>query len=200
MAFIKIEILQLSINYDRDKEIHMQNFMIGQYGKYDFDKFNRDYRKDFYGTEACLLNSEEDIDNLVAESRENGFNIGIHFPLRAGVHKLRDPQFLASNENVRTDAFRSIEEELNYIKQKKINTKHIIFHYPKPVILDEKNDWKNWRFADSSEYIYESEYSYDEFVNRSEYLFEWLSEKSLEYDFVPVLELDAINKYIYEIN
>jgi sugar phosphate isomerase/epimerase len=174
--------------------------MIGQYGKYNFDKFNRDYRKGFYGTEACLLNSEEDIDNLAAESRKNGFNIGIHFPLRAGVHKLRDPQFLSNIDSVREDSFRYIKEELNYIKQKKINPKHIVFHYPKPVILDGKNNWKNWRFADSSEYIYEPEYSYDEFVTRSEYLFEWLSEKSFEYSFVPVLELDAICKFIYNTN
>lgn len=93
----------------RNKEIDMKNFMIGQYGKYDSDKFNRDYRKGFYGTEACLLNSEEDIDKLVAESRKNGFNIGIHFPLRAGVHKLRDPQFLSNVDSVREDSFRCIE-------------------------------------------------------------------------------------------
>jgi sugar phosphate isomerase/epimerase len=174
--------------------------MIGQYGKYDFYKFNRDYRKGFYGVEACLLNSEEDIDNLVAESKKNDFKIGVHFPIRSGVHKLRDPQFLSDIDSVREDSFKCIEEELNYIKQKKINPKHIIFHYPKPVILDGKNDWKNWRFADSSEYIYEADYSYDEFVNRSEYLFEWLSEKSFEYSFVPVLELDAICKFIYNTN
>jgi hypothetical protein len=176
----------------------MNNFMIGQYGKYDFDKFYRDYRSQFYGIEACLLNSEVDIDHLIAESEKNNFNIGIHFPLRAGVYKYRDPQFLSSCETVRNEAFECIGEELNYIKLKKIKPKHIIFHYPKPVILDERFDWSDWRFVDSSEYIYESSYSYNEFTKRSEFLFEWLSEKSFEYNFVPVLELDAISKYIYK--
>lgn len=92
----------------------MDNFMIGQYGKYDFDKFHRDYRKDFYGIEAFMLNSEEDIDHLIAESKRYNFNIGIHFPLRSGVHELRDQLFLASDENIRVDAFRCIEDELNF--------------------------------------------------------------------------------------
>lgn len=176
----------------------MNNFMIGQYGKYDFNKFNRDYREDFYGIEACLFKSEEDIDHLVNESGKRGFNIGIHFPLRSGVHKLRDPQFLAADEKVRTSAFECIEEELNYIGRKCIRPQYVLFHYPKPVILDGNTDWRNWRFADSSEYVYESDYPDNEFIKRSECLFEWLSEKSIEYGFVPVLELDAVSKYIYK--
>lgn len=175
----------------------MKNFMIGQYGKYDFDKFNRDFREDFFGIEACLLNSEVDIEHLIAESEKYSFNIGIHFPLRAGVHKYRDPQFLSNCEGVRNDAFDSIGEELNYIRQKKINLNHIVFHYPKPVILDKKYNWSGWRFVDNSEYVFDFDYSYVDFTKRSEYLFKWLTEKSMEYDFVPVLELDAITKYIY---
>lgn len=54
---------------------------------------------------------------------------------------------------------------------------------------------KNWRFSDSSEYLYESLYSCDKFTKNSEYLFNWLSEKGYEYDFTPVLEFDALNKY-----
>ena len=66
---------------------------------------------------------------------------------------------------------------------------------------------RNWRFVDNSEYTYESEYSYDEsaysydeFKKNSEYLFKWLSEKSGEYNFIPVLEFDGLNKYVYEGN
>lgn len=175
----------------------MNNFMIGQYGKYDFDKFHRDYRKGFYGTEAFLLNSEQDIDHLINESQRHGFHIRIHFPLRAGVHKFRDPQFLSSTDIIREDAFRCINEELDYIRKKQIKPKHIIFHYPKPVILDENVDWRNWRL-EGNEFVFESEYTYNELFRRSELLFEWLSEKSVEYDFSPVLELDAISQYIYK--
>ena len=65
------------------------------------------------------------------------------------------------------------------MKQKQIKPQYILFHYPKPVILKENFDMKNWRFSDSSEYTYESEYPYEEFKKNSEYLFKWLSEKSL---------------------
>ena len=170
--------------------------MIGQYGKYDFAKFKRDFRKNFYGTEACLFQSEEDIDSLCVEAAKNGFVIGIHFPLRAGVHKYRDPQFMAADKGVREAAFASIAEELDYIKHKGMKPEYILFHYPKPVILGENTDWSGWRFADPSEYIYESEYSYDEFVKSSGFLFGWLAEKGFEYGFTPVLEFDAIPAYI----
>lgn len=177
----------------------MKKFLIGQYGKYDFDKFNRDFRKDFFGIEAFMLNTEEDIDYLVAESEKHGFNIGIHFPLRAGLYKFRDPQFLSRIDDIRKDAFSCIEEELIYIMKKQLKPKHIVFHYPKPIILDGNVDWKNWKLT-GSEYAFESEYSYNELFIRSEYLFEWLSEKSIEFDFIPVLELDAISNYIHKTN
>ncbi|MBX4262137.1 sugar phosphate isomerase/epimerase [Clostridium estertheticum] len=178
----------------------MNNFMIGMYGKFDYKKFDRDFRKDFYGVEACLFENESDIENLANEAKEKGFEFGIHFPLRAGISKLRDPQFLSLNEEVKTYAYKHIEEELIYIKQKHIKPKYILFHYPKPVILKENFDMSNWRFTNSSEYTYEFEYSYEKFKKNSEYLFQWLSEKSFEYSFIPVLEFDALNKYICEDN
>ena len=70
----------------------MNNFMIGMYEKYDYKKFDRDFRKGFYGVEACLFENENDIENLSNEAQKNGFKFGIHFPLRAGISKLRDPQ------------------------------------------------------------------------------------------------------------
>jgi hypothetical protein len=176
----------------------MKNFMIGMDGKYDYKKFERDFRKEFYGIQVCLFENEEEIDKLCNEAKYKKFDIGIHFPLRAGISKLRDPQFLSLNEEIKIDAYKHIQEELEYIKQKQIKPKYILFHYPKPVIIKENFDMSNWRFADSSEYIYESEYLYDEFKKNSEYLFRWLSEKSFEYNFIPVLEFDALNKYVCE--
>lgn len=40
----------------------------------------------------------------------------------------------------------------------------------------------------------------NEFKKYSENLFSWLSEKSLEYNFIPVLEFDALNNYVCEDN
>jgi hypothetical protein len=59
---------------------------------------------------------------------------------------------------------------------------------------------KNWRFIDSSEYTYEVDYPNHQFKKHSESFFKWLSEKSIEYNFTPVLEFDALNKYICEDN
>jgi hypothetical protein len=176
----------------------MKNFMIGQFGKFDYEKFNRDYRESFYGIEACLLESEADITNLAKEAITRGFNIGIHFPLRAGIAKWRDPQFLSLNEDIRAEAFKTIENELIFIKQKQIKPKYVLFHYPKPVILDRRVDWRCWRFTDDSEFTFESDYSFEALIKHSVFLFEWMSEKAVEYDFIPVLEFDGLNKYVYD--
>jgi hypothetical protein len=178
----------------------MNNFMIGMHGKFDYKKFDRDFRKDFYGVEACLFENESDIENLANEAKAKGFEFGIHFPLRAGISKLRDPQFLSLDEEIKKSAYKHIEEELIYIKQKQISPKYILFHYPKPAILKEDFDISNWRFYDSSEYTYEFEYPYEQFKKNSECLFQWLSEKSYEYNFIPVLEFDSLNKYVCEGN
>lgn len=178
----------------------MKNFMIGMHGKFDNTKFNRDFRDNFYGIEACLFEDERDIETLIKETKRKGIKFGIHFPLRSGISNLRDPQFLSLDENTRKSAYKYIEEELNYMKNKAIRPKYILFHYPKPVIL--KNDFNinNWRFADKSEYTYETEYPINKFKKYSEHLFAWLSEKCIEYDFIPVLEFDALNKYVCEYN
>lgn len=39
----------------------MKKFMIGQYGTFDYKKFHRDFRKEFYGIEACLFENQEDV-------------------------------------------------------------------------------------------------------------------------------------------
>lgn len=83
----------------------MNRFMIGQYGSFDYDKFHRDFKEDFYGIEACLFENQEDVINLVKESKDKGFNIGIHFPLRFDKTKLRDPLFLAQDHVTRKEAY-----------------------------------------------------------------------------------------------
>lgn len=178
----------------------MENFMIGMYGKYDNIKFNRDFRENFYGIEACLFEDEREIEKLINETERKGIKFGIHFPLRSGISNLRDPQFLSLDVETRENAYKYIESELNYIKKKGLNPEYILFHYPKPVILKNDFNMNNWRFADNSEYTYESDYPTNEFKKYSENLFSWLSEKSLEYNFIPVLEFDALNNYVCEDN
>lgn len=176
----------------------MKCFLIGMHGKYDNIKFNRDFRENFYGIEACLFEDEKDIEKLISETGRKGIKFGIHFPLRPGISNVRDPQFLSLNEETRETTYKDVERELNYIKKKGLNPEYILFHYPKPVILKNGFDMSKWRFADKSEYIYESDYPANQFKKYSENLFSWLSEKSREYNFIPVLEFDALNKYICE--
>ncbi|GED72749.1 hypothetical protein BRE01_64510 [Brevibacillus reuszeri] len=176
----------------------MKNFMIGQYGKFDVQKYERDYQPPFYGIEACLFAEESDILKLKNESEQNDFQIGIHFPLRTGGSKLRDALFLAQDHLVRQQAFDYIQRELDYLRS--IKPAYILFHYPKPVIIDDRVDWEKWRFCDASEHVFESQYSFGEFTEKSERLFVWLSEKAEEFDFIPVLEFDALNSYVYDTN
>ena len=158
----------------------MEKLMIGMHGKFDNIKFNRDFRENFYGIEACLFEDERDIEKLINETEKKGVKFGIHFPLRSGISDLRDAQFLSLDKDTRRNAYKYIEEELDYIKNKEVKPEYILFHYPKPVILKNGFNMSNWRFADESEYIYESDYPINEFKKYSENLFAWLSEKSLE--------------------
>ncbi|MGG1840638.1 sugar phosphate isomerase/epimerase [Brevibacillus agri] len=176
--------------------MHMRNFMIGQYGQFDHKKYKRDFKKGFYGIEACLLAAEEDVQTLQREAQVKGFQIGVHFPLRAGKSPFRDALFMHPDDGLRSEAFALVERELQYMQV--LKPVYVLFHYPKPVILDDRVDWQEWRFADASEYVFESEYSISAFVERSERLFAWLSEKGEAYQFVPVLEFDALNRYVYE--
>ena len=83
--------------------------------------------KDFYGIEACLFEDEKDIEILANEAEQKDYKFGIHFPLRAGISKLRDPQFLSLNEGIKKSAYNHIEEELIYMKQKHISPNTFCF-------------------------------------------------------------------------
>lgn len=178
----------------------MNNYIIGQYDHFSNEKFKKDYREGIYGIEACLMKSEEDINYLSKVLKEYDLKLGVHFPLRGGVHKARDPLFLHPDKEIRLASLAQIEEELNYIKEKQIKPEYILFHYPKPVIIPKNFDLSRWRFYDRSEYIYEEQYSFELLMEQSDMLFQWLSIKASEYSFIPVLELDALNKYILNTN
>jgi len=170
--------------------------MIGQYGGFDFHKYIKDFRDDFYGIEACLFQTHEDYLTLIEESKNRGFQIGVHFPLRANASRQRDPLLLSIDDEIRNDAFSYVQDELDYLANAPLD--YILFHYPKPVLLDDNVNWEKWRFSDNTQYIFESNYSFEQLVENSDYLFKWLTEKSEQYHFDPILEFDALNKYIYE--
>lgn len=172
--------------------------MIGQYGGFDYGKFQKDFKQGFYGIEACSFRTEEDCQALIREAEQHAFRVGVHFPFRADAARLRDALFLSPDEHERAGALQHIEEELDYMTA--LRPEYVLFHYPKPVILDDRVDWQQWRFGDRREYIYESELSLEAFNERSECLFQWLSEKSQKYLFQPILEFDGLNRYVYEDN
>lgn len=174
----------------------MQQFLIGMYGGFDEGKYERDFREGFYGIEACLFATDADVARLAAESGRRGFRVGIHFPFRQSGTQLRDALFLARDDRVRHAAMEYILRQAEGLA--KVQPEYVLFHYPKPVILDDRVGWELWKFADPSEYVWESRYSCAELKEGSEQLFAWLHARAVEYGFTPVLELDALNRYVYE--
>lgn len=174
----------------------VNRFMIGQYGWLDIDKQQRDFRSGFYGVEACLFGREEDAEQLRLLADRQGFQLGVHFPLRQGNRKIRDALFLSQHAAARELAFQAVEEELQYLTA--IRPEYVLFHYPKPVLLDTGSNWEEWRFADPSEWVWQSDYPREEFKQSTAMLFEWLESKGTAYRFIPVLEFDAVNSYMLE--
>lgn len=183
--------------HDREEDA-MNSFLIGQFGTFDQDKYKRDFRNDFWGIEACLLKSEEDVEALKTCSENDQFNIGIHFPLRANQWRLRDPQYMSNDPMVEKESYGYMRSEFAYIKD--VKPCYVLLHYPKPVILDPRVDWSGakWRFADDTEYYFESEMPKSVFLKRSEAFFKWFSEMGEQYGFEPIIELDAIPPYLHE--
>lgn len=178
----------------------MNRFMIGQYGFFDTKKQHRDFKENFYGVEACLFKDKEDILELKKVANDGDFNIAVHFPLRSGIAKLRDPQYLSKDVHTLKTAYETIKDEILFMKEINLSPKYILFHYPKPVVLDEAIDSSLWRFPDESEYYYETEIEFEEFERKSENFFNWISKQGFEHDFIPVLEFDFLNKYTYSTN
>ncbi|MBB3109776.1 hypothetical protein FHS18_001839 [Paenibacillus phyllosphaerae] len=170
--------------------------MIGQYGGFDEAKYRRDFQDGFYGIEACLFASQEDTDQLLREAKLREFRLGVHFPFHAGRSKLRDALLLSPDQTTREQAYALVEAELRDLAA--IAPEYVLFHYPKPVILDEQADWDLWNFSGPDEYLHASEYSQEELIHWTRQLFEWLSAASAKYDFIPVLEFDAISRYIHQ--
>lgn len=174
----------------------IKRFLIGMPGKFDNKKFQRDFRSDFFGIEACMFNCEEDIKFLLEKADERNFKFGVHFPLHKNIFKhCRDPLFLSLDKKLSEESYSAFEEEIKYCKT--ISAEYLLVHFPKPVLIDTKLDWKFWRFANNLEWMDEEFYPYEKFKSRLEDMFKRLSELSYKYSVQIVLEHDAVSKYIY---
>ncbi|MEW4369390.1 sugar phosphate isomerase/epimerase [Paenibacillus kandeliae] len=171
-------------------------FMIGMYGGLDMIKFKRDYRDSFYGIEACLFEKKDDMDQLRELAVQNGMKIGVHFPLRAHTYPFRDAPILAKCQQMRDDAYKAVAQELEYLST--YRPTYVLFHYPKPVILDSHVDWSIWTFGDSSEYEYSNDTSIAIIRQLSQEWFEWIQKQAKRYDFIPVMELDTWSSWFYK--
>lgn len=169
--------------------------MIGQFNKFNFEKQSRDYRDDFYGIEVCHMDTIDELKQTLEYVKQENINVGFHFPVLNNQWKFRDPQYLSLNPEVKNESLAYMTSEFE--RAMPFKPVYILTHYPKPVVLDETVDWTNWRFADRSEFYFENEYSEKKFVFESKVFFKWLSEQGYEKGFKPILELDALNSYIY---
>jgi len=88
-----------------------------------------------------LLEDGTEIQALIEASNNGKLNIGVHFPLKAGGWRLRDPQFLSKDDEVRKSSYDYMSDELDFLKD--VKPKYVLCHYPKPVLLDESVDWAN---------------------------------------------------------
>ncbi|MFL0269425.1 sugar phosphate isomerase/epimerase family protein [Candidatus Clostridium radicumherbarum] len=176
----------------------MKRLMIGQFDRFDINRQNRDFRDYFFGIEVNQMESLGELEVLKDNVRYRNLNIGIHFPLLKNQWRSRDPQYLSKDKTTYDESITYMEKEFE--RAEKLNPDYILLHYPKPVILDDNVDWSSWRFYDNTEYYYESEISYEYFEERSRSFFKIFSEYGKKYNFVPVLELDGLNRYIYGTN
>lgn len=124
----------------------MKNFLIGMYGQFDENKYNRDFRDGFWGVEACMFSDKVQAKVLADKSKKDGFKFGVHFPLTSRNRKVRDPLFLSPDKDERDEAIEDFEDEAKYVSE--LGAEYILAHFPKPFIMDRKLDWKIWRFAD----------------------------------------------------
>lgn len=175
----------------------MKNFLIGMPGGFDYKKFKRDFREDFFGIEASMFKDEDDIRQLIEEVKNNNIRFGVHFPLRKGVFSYcRDPLFLSLDKGVSEKSYEVFEKEVEHCS--KIGAEYLLVHFPKPVLIDRKLDWSSWRFANDMEWMYEEVYPIDLFRTNLGEMFERLSCLSEQYKLQILLEHDAVNRYLYD--
>lgn len=175
----------------------MTEYLIGMHNYIDFKKFQRDYNSsEFTGIEFCNFASSEEIQEIVEFTKQNNIKIGIHFPLNRNCYKYRDPLLLSLDEVERKVALESLLAEIKVAK--KIKAEYILIHFPKPMILDKNLNWHKCNFSIVDQPINEEEYPFHLFKKNAFELLNHLTQLSSDSGVQIVLELELLNKYLYE--
>jgi len=179
-----------------ERKNHMANYLIGMHNIFDENKYNTDYKEWFYGIEFCNLN-EEQINKVLHQQERKHFRIGIHFPLIKTDYLKRDPLIFSKDAEEAKMARAAVEREMAYAER--IRARYMLIHFPKPMILNHNLSWDKCKFHDY-EHIDENEYSFEVFKQRCEEVFNWLDKLIEKYRVPIILELEVINKYLYQGN
>ncbi|MFZ5354755.1 MAG: sugar phosphate isomerase/epimerase family protein [Bacillota bacterium] len=172
----------------------MRNFLIGMHGRYQKEKYERDFMRGYYGIEACLFPDEDELKLLLEAAEKDDFKIGIHFPLLKKQYIYRDPLFMSLDKSISKEAYESFEKGVKHARD--IGAEYILTHFPKPFVMDRNLNWSDWRCMEH-ERVYKEEYPLSIFNEKLAEMFDRLSEMSQKYDMQIVLEHDAMVKSMY---
>lgn len=131
-------------------------------------------------------------------AKAHDIKIGIHFPFKQSSYKYRDPHLISLDTDEYHMAMASLHKELDYARS--IDADYLLFHFPKPMVLDSGLDWEKCRFTTGHHPIDEADYPKALFIEKASSLLAELSVLSDVYGVRIVLELELMNKYLYEGN
>jgi len=164
---------------------------------YDHVKFKRDYiASEFTGIELCNFTDMTEIKKIIDLKNQMNFKIGIHFPLYKPNYKFRDPLLMSLDKKEQEMAKKALVKELDFAKT--IDAEYLLIHFPKPMVIDKRLKWELCRFSSEMETVDEEDYPYEVFRDNARRLFDDLSNLSTEYGIQIVLEIEMLNKYLYE--
>ncbi len=174
----------------------MTEYFIGMHCRFDDIKYKRDYTSRISGIEFCNFNDQKEIQRMLEIAKKDNFKIGVHFPLKKSSYKYRDPLLLSLDKDEVLEAFKAVENEIKYASE--IGAEYLLLHFPKPMVIDERLNWEKCKVSHKDETIGEEEYEFEEFKNQCQYTFKKLSELSKKYKIQIVLEIEMLNRYLYQ--
>lgn len=177
----------------------MAEYFIGMPNHFDQKKFDRDFiSPEFTGIEFCSFASDAEIQEIVEFTKLKNIKIGIHFPLNKSSYKYRDPLLMSLDEVEHRLAMDALHKEMNFAGE--IKADYLLIHFPKPMILDKNLSWDKCRLVSYDQPIDQEEYPYELFKNKASELLDHLTELSRVSGVQVVLEIELINKYLYQGN
>ncbi|MBN4063082.1 MAG: hypothetical protein COA82_07905 [Alkaliphilus sp.] len=171
------------------------NYYIGMHNEFDKSKFERDIIGKISGIELCNFKNISEVRAVKKLADQKNLKLGIHFPLLRSSYKYRDPMVTSVEKYEYEEAFQALEMELKFAKQ--IEAEYLLIHFPKPMVLDPRLNWSMLKFG-THDAVYENELTSIEFITTCESAMDRL-EKMSEIAGIPiVLEIEIINKWLYE--